>query len=184
MLLRVEGCLGWDPPPRPYCGDMTTGGPYSLVGAIRLDVRTAEKDLEATRAQALVVAAHALGYRLGALVLPFAVFTAFVTGVDGTGWAQAFTVAALVTLTPLGAAFLVTFPIAFWGSLQAFWRGSRDAQIRFGSGGSVYLYYGWRYAFRRRRRPWGALSPEERRQQDSERAGVRKDPVQRNYWPH
>lgn len=136
-----------------------------MVGSVRRDVSAAEADLEATHAQALVVAAHAFAYRLCVLVLPIAVITVLiVAGMNGSPWAQAFALAALVTLAPLGAAILLTFPIAFWGGLQSFWRGSRDAQFRFGSGGYVYLYYGWRYAFRGRTRPWGALSTEEHEQ--------------------
>ncbi|HUR13300.1 MAG TPA: hypothetical protein VM097_02275, partial [Mycobacteriales bacterium] len=90
----------------------------------------------------------------------------------------------LGALGPQMAAFLLTFPVDWFATLQTWYRGSREARLRFGITGFVYPYYGWRYAFRGRTRPWGALTHAERVHLNPERAGVESGPPpRRNYWP-
>jgi hypothetical protein len=92
--------------------------------------------------------------------------------------------AALGFLGPQMAALVLTFPVGWFAALQTWFRGSRDARLRFGLTDFVYPYYGWRYAFCDRSRQWGALSHEEQVAKDPHRAGVHTDPPpRRNYWP-
>ena len=151
----------------------------NVASAWRADVGAARVDLEATGAQAFVLAGHALAWRLAAVTLPVAVAT--------TGWlvlqedvppdAMLFA-AALGIFGPQMAAFLLTFPVNFFATLQTWFGGSREARQRFGMTGFVYPYYGWRYAYRDRRRPWGAMTREEQALSNPKRAGiqVRPDP--------
>jgi hypothetical protein len=139
--------------------------------AVQVDYRTALSDLGATDQQAFLVAANAFAWRLAALMLPTAALVDVVvllTGVAGTGTAAVVLGAAV--LGPLVGVFLVTFPLGFIAGVQPFYRGTAEARTRFGTTSLVYQYYGWRYAFRGRTRPWGALSLEEKRRNNPGRA--------------
>jgi hypothetical protein len=162
-----------------------------LVGLVRVgdawtrDVQTARRELEASGSQAFVLAAHALAWRLAVVTLPVAVAASGWFVVHGDARASVLLIAAaLGGLGPQMAAFLLTFPVDFFASAQTLFRGSRDARLRFGITNFVYPYYGWRYAFRGRTRPWGALTKEERIRVNPGRAGVQcEPPARRNYWP-
>ena len=150
-----------------------------------LDVETARSDLGATRAQATVVAAHALAWRSSVVLVPLALLLA----VLAIALADANPVAALLLATllalfgPQFLAALLTFPVGFWAEGQSLFRG-RDNYLRFGVIGNAYPHYGWRYAFCGRTRQWGALTHEERVAKNPQRAGVSTEPPpRRNYWP-
>lgn len=146
----------------------------NLVAAWRVDVERARADLEATRSQAFVLAAHALAWRVTPVTLPAALVMAGVFVLRGEARPSALLFAAVVGLFgPQMATFLGTFPVAWFAGLQTWYRGSRDARIRFGATWFVYPYYGWRYAYRHRRRPWGAMTREEQRLANPRRAGAR-----------
>ena len=155
------------------------------VSAWKLDVSTAKRELEATAAQASVIAAHALAWRLALVLAPLSAFAAAVAVVVGDLHWQAILVApGLGVFVPLLLAFVLSIPADWFGGLQTWYRGSRDARLRFGITNVVYPYYGWRYAARGRTRPWGALTREERLASNPARAGAPDPkPVRRNYWP-
>jgi hypothetical protein len=139
--------------------------------AVRVDYRIAQSDLGATDQQAFLVAANALAWRLAALMLPMAALVDVVvllTRDAGTGTAAL--VLGVAVLGPLVGVLLVTFPVAFIAGIQPFYRGTDAERTRFGTTSFVYQYYGWRYAFRGRTRPWGALSLEEKRRTNPRRA--------------
>jgi hypothetical protein len=144
-----------------------------VASAWRADLESARVDLEATGAQAFVLAVHAFAWRLAAITLPVALAISgwFVLREKVRPDALLFA-AALGTLGPQMAAFLVTFPVNWFATLQTWFRGSRQARMRFGITGLVYPYYGWRYAYRDRRRPWGAMTREEQVLSNPKRAGV------------
>jgi hypothetical protein len=145
----------------------------NVVAAWRADVERARADLEATPAQAFVLAAHAFAWRVAPVTLLVALTVAGAFVARGDARPSELLFAAVVGLFgPQMAAFLLTFPVAWFAMLQTWYRGSRDAQIRFGTTGLVYPYYGWRYAYRDRRRPWGAMTREERILANPKRAGV------------
>jgi hypothetical protein len=150
------------------------------------DVSTAREELEATRSQAFVLAAHAFAWRLSVVTLPVAVAVSGLFLVRGDVSASVVLLAAVVgAFGPQMAAFMLTFPVDYFATLQTWYRGSRDARLRFGTTGLVYPYYGWRYAFRGRARPWGALTREERVLLNPKRAGDIAGPApRRNYWPN
>jgi hypothetical protein len=133
-----------------------------LVRISRLDYETARADLEATCQQSLAVAVMAWAWRLTAATLTFGLLALGIAAVFGRVLKAAPWIA-LAALAPLLVGVVVSFPLGFAGGLQSFGRArSREASLRFGTGGFVYVYYGWRYAFRGRRRPWGALSRDEK----------------------
>lgn len=145
----------------------------NVAAAWRADVETARVDLEATGAQAFVLTAHAFAWRLAALTFPVAVAVTAVFVVVGDVQPSGLLLAAgLGVFGPQMLAFLLTFPVAFVATSQTWFRGSRDARMRFGITGFVYNYYGWRYAYRGRRRPWGAMTREEQVMSNPKRAGV------------
>jgi hypothetical protein len=132
-----------------------------------------------------VIAAHAFAWRSVLVTLPGAVVVSGSFVVRGEASPSDVLVAAcLGAFGPQGLAFLLTFPVDWFATLQTWYRGSRDARLRFGITDFVYPYYGWRYAFRGRTRPWGALTYEERVRLNPERAGLQSGPPpRRNYWP-
>jgi hypothetical protein len=145
----------------------------NVVAAWCADVERARADLEATRSQAFVLAAHALAWRVTPVILPAALAVAGVTVRQGDAPASALLFAAGVGFFgPQMATLLLTLPVAWFATLQTWYRGSRDARMRFGITGFVYPYYGWRYAYCARRRPWGALTREEQMLANPKRAGV------------
>ena len=152
-------------------------GRVNLVQQWRTDFLTARSDLEATGAQAFLVAANALAWRASALFTPAALIVAVVLVLQGGTGQVAFLLAApLGVLGPQMLVFLVTFPVGFFAVAQAWSRGSRDARIRFsGLGGLGFKHYGWRYAYRGRTRPWGALSAAEKVAVNPVRAGHAAD---------
>lgn len=135
---------------------------FRAVRAAREDYRTAVEDLDATEEQALAVAVMACAWRLSVVSAAGGLLALAAAGAAGAlSWASRWIVLAI--LAPLLLGFVVSLPLACAGALHAFGHDvSRDARLRFGNGGSVYVYYGWRYAFRGRRRPWGAMTHEER----------------------
>lgn len=145
----------------------------NVSAAWRADVERARADLEATRSQALVLAAHAFAWRVTPVTLPAALVAAgaFVRQGDARPSALLFA-AGVGFFGPQMAASLLTFPVGWFATWQTWYRGSRDARIRFGATGFVYPYYGWRYAYRDRRRPWGAMTREEQMRANPKRAGV------------
>ncbi len=144
--------------------------------AIRVDYRVALSDLGATDQQAFLVAAHASAWRLAALMLPTAALIDVVVLLAGiVSVSTAAVVLGLAVLGPLVAVFLATFPVAVVAGVQPFYRGADEARTRFGTSSLVYLYYGWRYAFRCRTRPWGALTLDEKRLANPRRAEA--------WWP-
>jgi hypothetical protein len=154
------------------------------VRAWDADVDTAEVELEATGAQAFLVAVHALAWRCSIVLVP-AAWIVVLLGVPANQRAVALGVGTLVGFFGAQAvATFLTFPVAYFATGQTWFGGSRDARIRFGTTGFVYNYYGWRYAFRGRTRPWGALTREEQVARDPAKAGVHEGaPPRRNYWP-
>lgn len=145
----------------------------NVVAAWRADMERARADLEATRSQAFVLAAHTFAWRVTPVTLPVALVVAgaFVRQGDARPSALLFA-AGVGFFGPQMAAFLLTFPIGWFATLQTWYRGSPDARMRFGVTGFVYPYYGWRYAYRGRRRPWGAMTREEQMLANPKRAGV------------
>jgi hypothetical protein len=149
----------------------------NVVAAWRADVETAGADLEASGLQAAVLAVHAFAWRLSAVTLPLAVVVTarFVADGDAQPVTLLFAAGAGI-VAPQWAAFLLTFPIAGSAALLTWHHRrpqSREARLRFGITGLVYPYYGWRYAYRGRRRPWGAMTREEKMRSNPKRAGVR-----------
>jgi hypothetical protein len=141
--------------------------------AVRVDYGTAASDLGATDQQAFLVAANALAWRLTALLLPTAGLVDMVVLLTGVASAStAAVVLGVAAFGPLVGVFLVTLPLGFIAGVQPFYRGTAEARVRFGSTSLVYQYYGWRYAFRSRARPWGALSLDEKRLSNPRRAEV------------
>lgn len=150
-----------------------------------LDVETAKAELGATGAQANVLAAHTLAWRVSFVLLPVALLVACLAALFGEKDPVAALVSAVALwlLGPQGVAMLLTVPVELWGSGQALFRG-RDNFVRFGFTNTSYPYYGWRYAFCDRTRQWGALTHEERVAKDPRRAGVQTElSPRRNYWP-
>lgn len=146
----------------------------NLTAAWRADVETARAELEATGAQAFVLAAHTFAWRLAAVTLPVVVAVTGGYVLDGKTRPSALLLAAgLGVFGPQMAVFLLTFPVTWFATLQTWFGGSCDARMRFGITGLVYPYYGWRYAYRGRRRPWGAMTREEQVVSNPKRAGVR-----------
>jgi hypothetical protein len=153
------------------------GGPraFSVPGFQRLhdigaaDYAAAVSDLEATHVQAVVLVATAFAWRLTPVLLVIAILGSAVSLIAGLDVGLAVLWPALAVLGPQLLAFVCTFPVGFVAGAQTFYRGSRDAHIRFGTTPLVYNYYGWRYAFRGRRRPWGALTPEEKQRDNPRR---------------
>ena len=92
---------------------------------------------------------------------------------------------ALLAFAPLLVTFLLTFPLTFVAAAQGVF--GRQVTDRFAFGGSVYVYYGWRYAFQRRLRPWGALTQEERSERNPQRLAKYTSALlhgeQGRYWP-
>lgn len=143
-----------------------------LPAAWRADVETARADLDATPTQAFLVAAHALAWRASALTLPVALLLAGSRVMRGEADVVALLLAAATgSLGPQLLTTLLTVPVEWVATVQAWVGESRTAQVRFGLVNLAYPYYGWRYAYRGRRRPWGALTREERLQVDPIRAG-------------
>ena len=146
----------------------------NVAAAWRADVQTARTELEATGAQAFVLAAHTFAWRLAAVALPVVVVVTAGYVLDGKATPSALLLTAgLSVFGPQMAVFLLTFPVAWFATLQTWFRGSRDARMRFGITGFVYPYYGWRYAYRGRRIPWGAMTRDEQVVSNPKRAGVR-----------
>ena len=134
---------------------------------------TAIRDLEASPAQAAMVAANAFAWRSGLLLVPLAILVPVAAlALGAVDLRLAVLLAATATVAPLAVAFAVTFPLGFFAVLQTWYRGSHEAQVRFGGTNFGFLYYGWRYAFRARQRPWGAMTREEKQQANPERAGL------------
>jgi hypothetical protein len=154
------------------------------VRAWDADIETAEVELEATGSQAFLVAVHALAWRSSMVLVP-AAWIVVLLNAPADRMALALGVGTLIGLFGAQAiATFLTFPVAYFATGQTWFRGSRDARIRFGTTGLVYNYYGWRYAFRGRTRPWGALTHEEQVALNPARAGVPEGPPpRRNYWP-
>lgn len=118
-------------------------------------------DLEATDEQALAVAVMAWAWRLTVVSAVGALLALAVAALLGT-LRTASPWIALAALAPLLLGFVVSLPFALTGALHSFGRDvSWGARLRFGNGWAVYGYYGWRYAFRGRRRPWGAMTSQE-----------------------
>ncbi len=145
-----------------------------VVALWRADYRAATRDLEATGEQAFLVAVHAFAWRLAAVLLPVGCAAGLVLLVSG---ARPLVVSlvplAVAAFGPLFAAMIVGLPASFVAGAQPFYRGSRDARLRFGAGGWLsYVYYGWRYAFRGRQRPWGAMTVAEKRASNPRRAAI------------
>ncbi len=151
---------------------MTFRRSVDLVAEWQADVDTAMSDLEATGAQAFVLAAHALAWRTCTVTLPIALAVAGALILRGEATPGALPIGAVIGLLgPQALAGFLTFPVMWAATLQTWFRGSRDARLRFGITSFVYNYYGWRYAFRGRRRPWGAMTRKERALSDPRRAG-------------
>jgi hypothetical protein len=145
----------------------------NLAAEWRADVQAAKVELEATEAQAFVLASHALAWRLTRFVLPCVLAVAAVLVVRGDARPAALLLAgAIGILVPQALAFLLTFPVNCVATSQTWRRGSQTAQVRFGVTGFVYNYYGWRYAYRGRQRPWGAMTRQEQAFSNPTRAGV------------
>jgi hypothetical protein len=139
------------------------------VEVSREDYRTAMADLGATDEQALAITVMACAWRLSVVSVAVGLLALVVAAVLGTLPSVSPRIA-LAAVAPLVIGFLVSLPFAFAGALHSFRRGvSRDARLRFGNGGAVYVYYGWRYAFRGRRRPWGAMTAQEQQVADPRR---------------
>jgi hypothetical protein len=121
-----------------------------------------------------VLAAHAFAWRVTPVTLLAALTVAGAFVRPGDAWPSVLLFAAVVGLFgPQMAAFLLTFPVGWFATLQTWYRGSRDARIRFGMASSLaYPYYGWRYAYRGRRRPWGAMTREEQMLANPKRARI------------
>ncbi len=133
----------------------------------------ATTDLEATGAQAAMVTAYAFAWRSTPPLLPLALAVSVVVLV--LGWVRlpvALVLSAAVVFGPLGLTSVLTFPLGFYATLQTWYRGSHVARVRFGATNLAFIYYGWRYAFRGRGRPWGARTREERLAQNPSRMGV------------
>jgi hypothetical protein len=145
----------------------------NVAAAWRADVERARADLEATRSQAVVLAAHAFAWRVTPVTLAAALAVAGAFVRQGDARPSVLLIAAVVGFVgPQMATFLLTFPVAWFATVQTWYGGSRDAWIRFGATSFGYPYYGWRYAYRDRRRPWGAMTREERMLANPKRAGV------------
>ena len=153
--------VGWVPP-----------GVAWLKQTGAADYAAATGDLEATHEQAVVLLWFAFAWRITAVLLPLAVVAGAVSVVAGGPLLQSAIWPGLAVLAPQLVAAGITFPMAFAGSIQSFYRGSHDARIRFGTTGLVYPYYGWRFAYRGRKRPWGALTSEEKRAVNPRRFGT------------
>lgn len=143
----------------------------------RVDYRTALTELDASEEQAFLVAAHACAWRIAVVLLPVSFVASLVMFAIGTRPALPVVVLPVIALVgPLAVTMIVSFPVLFVAGAQTFYRGSRDAQVRFGAGGWLaYVSYGWRYAFRGRQRPWGAMTLAEKRVSNPRRAAA--------YWP-
>jgi hypothetical protein len=147
-----------------------------VLAISRADFETAIMDLGASPEQAFVVAVHAMAWRLVVVLLPVGCVVGLAVLMTGVSRPLLAALPACVAIVgPLGLAIFGTFPVAFVAAAQTFYRGSTEARIRFGASGSAYLYYGWRYAFRGRQRPWGAMTMEEKRLSNPRRAAI--------YWP-
>lgn len=149
----------------------------NVVALSRVDYQTALDDLEATEEQAFLVAVNASAWRAVAVLVPVGCVVGLVLLASG---ARPLLVAvvppALAAIGPLVVALIVGLPASFAAGAQTFYRGSREARLRFGAGGWLaYVYYGWRYAFRQRQRPWGAMTVAEKRISNPRRAAI--------YWP-
>src|SRR5690349_1992612 len=121
----------------------------NVVAAWRADMEQAQADLEATRSQAFVLAAHAFAWRVTPVTLPVALAGGGAYVIEGDARPGALLAAGAVgVFGPQVAAALLTFPVGWIATLQTWYRGSRDAQLRFGVFSFVvYPYYGWRYAY-------------------------------------
>ena len=147
----------------------------NVVAAWRADVERARADLEATRSQAFVLAAHAFAWRVTPVTLAAALAVAGAFVRQGDARPSVLLFAAVVGFFgPQMATFLLTFPVGWFATLQTWYRGSRDARMRFGITSFVYPYYGWRYAYCHRRRPWGAMTREEQMLANPKSAGVHR----------
>lgn len=145
-----------------------------VADAWRTDLETARVDLEASAAEALVLAVHALAWRVTVLTLPVSLIVAGWFVARGEADPSVLVVAAVLgALCPQVLAGILTIPVGVFATIRTWRRGSRAEQIRFGLTYAAYPYYGWRYAVRGRRRPWGALTREERLRVNPKRAGVR-----------
>jgi hypothetical protein len=72
-------------------------------------------------------------------------------------------VTVVALFVPQVLALIISDAASLIPDLRSLIRGNHEQRVRFGIGGTgAYLYYGWRYAFRHRRRPWGALTHEEK----------------------
>lgn len=91
----------------------------------------------------------------------------------------------LLAVLPQILALMISSVVGYGPDLVTLFRGNREQRLRFAVGGTnAYIYYGWRYAFRQRTRPWGALSMEEKVATNPGRAGAGGGDVgRRNYWP-
>lgn len=134
---------------------------------MRLDFTTARGDLSAGGTQAAGIAAMAWAWRVTALTSALSLLVAVVLVLVGSLDGHVGRLV-LLGLSPLLATFIVTFPLTFVAASQGLFSRSTD---RFAFGGNVYFYYGWRYAFRGRTRPWGAMTREEKVLANPRRAG-------------
>jgi hypothetical protein len=82
-------------------------------------------------------------------------------------------VTVVALFVPQVLALIISDAASLIPDLRSLIRGNHEQRVRFGIGGTgAYLYYSWRYAFRHRRRPWGALTHEEKLAQNPTRMGV------------
>jgi hypothetical protein len=143
----------------------------SVAASWRTDVATARADLEAGAAEAYVLAVHALAWRTTLLTLPVSLVVAGWFVARGDADPSALLVAAGLGVLVPQVGGPADAPVDVLATLRTWRRGSRAEKVRFGLVYAVYPYYGWRYAFRGRRRPWGALTREERLRVNPNRVG-------------
>lgn len=139
-----------------------------------IDVSTAVGDLGARPIQAKLISLHAFAFRADLVLLPVAVILPLFLAVSGTASAGAAAAIAIpILLAPQVVAWLITLVLGFIPGVVTLSRGSHEQRVRFAFGGGMaYLYYGWRYAFRGRTRPWGALAKDEKIHQNPKRMGL------------
>lgn len=138
------------------------------------DVRTAVSDLKARPVQAAVVSLNAFGWRATAVLVPIALLLVLAS-FGGVASIASPELVLLAALAPLAIALVLTVPAVFVPNLLTLFSGTEEQQNRFASTSFAYPYYGWRYAFRSRTRPWGAMTAEERRAANPKRAGALED---------
>jgi hypothetical protein len=138
------------------------------------DVLAAVSDLHASQVQARLVSTHAFAWRAALVTVPVTLLTDLVLLAAGKlDWGAAAGLMLAAFLVPQVIAVIVSALVGFLPDLLSLFRGTHEQRVRFAFGGSnAYLYYGWRYAFRGRRRPWGALTHDEKLLQNPRRMGV------------